>query len=530
MKVPCRIVVACVAVAAARAGRGAAATQQEIDRGVAAGAAWMRTQQNVATGQITGFGGDYALSALAAAGVHAADVRPGAPSAQDYYAGLWAGPDHAELDGDPLRPRRRARRPAAVGVHEPRRAARRRLQPRRRPRRLVRQRRDQPQRRSPRWRSPASARRRPCSPRPTATCAASSTSTAAGASAASATDAQRAAAGSVDMTGAVLAALCETARRRTTRRPRRPVVPRGPPGPGHRRLRQRRLDRLGAVRPQRCGSTRRGALDHVRGQTPVDYLLSQQDPSGAFLFAGAPNLYSTQNAVRALAGEGFSADPPRRATAADPRFRAVPAVADGTPTPHVLAIDDGAGDVRLCSVTAPAGATLAAFLAAAQARAPALRHLVRDRGGLVTEVNGRAGAWRVRVNRTPEQPAAETRVVAFGDMVSLRWPAVAGGPRRSDPGPGRRTRRRRAAGAPGPAGPRGARGRRGASPAPCARVAASRAACRQRRDAPGWCARGRVYATGTAERLRARRALRPGRYTLRLVNGGRRRKLAVTVR
>ena len=39
--------------------------------------------------------------------------------------------------------------------------------------------------------------------------------------------------------------------------------------------------------------------------------------------------------------------------------------------------------------------------------------------------------------------------------------------------------------------------------------------------------RGRVYATGTAKRLRARRALRPGRYTLRLSDGAR---LPVTLR
>ena len=38
---------------------------------------------------------------------------------------------------------------------------------------------------------------------------------------------------------------------------------------------------------------------------------------------------------------------------------------------------------------------------------------------------------------------------------------------------------------------------------------------------------GRVYASGTARQLRAARALRPGRYTLRLAGG---RALAVTVR
>ena len=70
------------------------ATQLQVANGVDAGADWLRTQQNASTGQITGFGGDYALSALAAAGAHAADVHaPGTldPSAQDYYAGVWSG-------------------------------------------------------------------------------------------------------------------------------------------------------------------------------------------------------------------------------------------------------------------------------------------------------------------------------------------------------------------------------------------------------------------------------------------------------
>jgi hypothetical protein len=40
---------------------------------------------------------------------------------------------------------------------------------------------------------------------------------------------------------------------------------------------------------------------------------------------------------------------------------------------------------------------------------------------------------------------------------------------------------------------------------------------------------GRVYATGIASRLHARRAIRPGRYTMRLVTARRRWVLAVTV-
>jgi hypothetical protein len=89
-----RMVVACFLVMAMAPASALAATQQQVNDSVAAGAAWLRSKQDTSTGQITGFGGDYALSALSAAGIHPADVKgalPSDPSAQDYYAGQFAG-------------------------------------------------------------------------------------------------------------------------------------------------------------------------------------------------------------------------------------------------------------------------------------------------------------------------------------------------------------------------------------------------------------------------------------------------------
>jgi hypothetical protein len=514
MRVP-RLVVAFAAIAALAPSAASAATQQEIDASVAAGAAWIRTQQNVATGQITGFGGDYALSALAAAGVHPADV--GAPSAQDYYADLWAAQttpsSTAILFGH------------AAGLDVQRLSA---------STNLVAQ--------------LAAAYNADGSLGNGATNLTAFSALAlarVGAPAAAlaringylrgqqhldggwnfgrvSTDAQRATAGSVDMTGAVLAALCETgagANDPDVRAGLSFLEGRQDPATGG----FGNVDSTGwALSGLRaCGIDPQGGRFTTAASTnPVDYLISQQDASGAFLFSGAPNLYSTQNAVRALAGEAFSAEPPRRATAADPRFRAVPAVADGTPTPHVLGIDDGAGDVRLCSVTAPAGATLATFLASASGCVTS----VATAGGLVTAVNGAAGDWRVRVNRTPEQPASDARTVAFGDMVALRRVPTA--VPQGSPGP---TGQPGATGAAGPAGPAGARGARGPRGRVTCKVRSRRrVTCRVSTAARAKLVRrGRVYASGTAGQLRARRALRPGRYTLRLAGG---RALAVTVR
>jgi hypothetical protein len=182
-----------------------------------------------------------------------------------------------------------------------------------------------------------------------------------------------------------------------------------------------------------------------------------------------------------------------------------------------LAIDDGAGDVRMCSVTAPAGATLATFLAAA----PCVTSFAAS-GGVVTAIDGHHGAWRLRLNRTPEQAGSEARAIAFGDMVGLRATTSTVGPQGS-PGPAGTPGQ---PGATGPAGARGPRGPRGR--VICTVRSRRRVTCRVKQSVTARLVRrGRVYATGTARRLRARRALRPGRYMLRLSGG---RRLPVTVR
>jgi hypothetical protein len=507
-----RFATACV-VAALAPSAAQAADRQAVTDSVAAGAAWLRTQQNTATGQINGFGGDYALSALAAAGVHPADVHgPGAgdPSAQDYYAGLWAAQATPSSTAILFA--------YAAGID--------------------------PQRVSPTTNLVALLGT--AYNRSDGSLGNGATNTTAFSALALArvgapapllgrvnaylrgqqhldggwnfgrvsTEAQRATAGSVDITGAVLAALCETGA-----------------GPGDADVRAGLSFLEGRQDPvtggfgnvdstgwavsglNACGADPQGGrFTTSAGRNPVDYLLSQQDPGGAFLFGGSPNLYSTQNAVRALAGEGFSADPPRRAAAADPRLRPAPAVSDGTATPHALVTDDGAGDVRFCSVSAPAAGSLAALLAAAPP----------DCVGAATS----HGAWRVRLDRLPEQPAADGIAVPFGATVSLRLPAPAGGaagPAGADGEPGASGPAGPAGrdGAPGPRGPRGRTGR-----VICRVRSHRRVRCEVKGRHAALVRHGRVYAAGTARHLHVRRAIRPGRYVLRIGQ----QRLAATVR
>jgi hypothetical protein len=198
------------------------------------------------------------------------------------------------------------------------------------------------------------------------------------------------------------------------------------------------------------------------GKTPVDYLLSLQVPSGpdagAFGYedAGAANFYATQDVLRAIAGGAF--------TAAPQSVRTPPAVAAGTPVPHLLAIELAAGNVRMCKVIAPVGAALPEVLAAAEdsSQPTGCVNSFEVVGGEVVAIDGVAPenedeAWLLRLDRGAEAVAG-TQPVGFGDVVSLRLgesPSNRQGPA-GEPGPAG------AAGSPGPVGTVGKPGKRGA--------------------------------------------------------------------
>jgi hypothetical protein len=204
------------------------------------------------------------------------------------------------------------------------------------------------------------------------------------------------------------------------------------------------------------------------GKTPIDHLLSLQlqSPSpeaGGFGYENTTeaNLYSTQDALRAIAGGVFTAAPPARGDASQPSVRSVPAVAAGTPVPHVLAIELAPGNVRICKVTAPQGAKLSDVLAEARSGASYPAGCVTSFGlldGRLTALDGVAPAgedeaWLLRLDRGPQVRAGE-QPVHFGEVISLRL-GTPPGPDASNQGPAG------AVGAPGPSGKPGAKGRPG---------------------------------------------------------------------
>ena len=240
-----------------------AATDQEVRDAVTAGAAWIRTQQNPSTGALSGFGGDYALSALAAAGVHSGRVGP--PSAQDFYASQFAGADHADSTAILFGHAAGDRHAAAERVDEPRRTTWRARTTRRRARGLVRQRCDQPHGVQRAGAGAGGRAGRTCSGRRT------------GVPARAAAHRRRLelrprrhrrAAGGGGQHGHDRCGTGGAVRDRRGRlgrgRTRGPLVPRRPPGPGDRRARQRRLDRLGGVGAERLWRADAGRSLHRR--------------------------------------------------------------------------------------------------------------------------------------------------------------------------------------------------------------------------------------------------------------------------
>jgi hypothetical protein len=197
------------------------------------------------------------------------------------------------------------------------------------------------------------------------------------------------------------------------------------------------------------------------GKTPIDFLLSLQVPSGpgaggfGYENSSTANFYATQDALRAIAGPGFTPAPPPRDDSSLPAVRPAPAVAPGTPVPHLLAIELAPGNVRICKVTAPDGAPLSQVLNEARTGGSFPAGCVSSFAmldGRITAIDGVAPAgedevWLLRLDRGGQVPAGE-QPVRFGETISLRLGA-------SSSSSTSLATREGPVGSPGAAGPRG---------------------------------------------------------------------------
>jgi hypothetical protein len=492
-----------LSLAAFPAAAGATSSQTEIDAAVAKAVDYMRLQQDVATGAIPGFGGDWSATSLAAAGVSSADVHgdlAGDPSLQDYLLGEYTEPswDEDPPGGAAVDYARAVLVAHAAGLDPARLSASS----------------NQPAQLAGRW-NPAIG----------SFGEASTNNTVFGLLAmrtaglpgwgleplvsflrrnqhddggwnfpAALTPAARAEAGDPEMTGAAIAALCEAG------------LPAYDPdvAEGLGFLRALLTDATGGIAYpfgdnadtnawvvsglNACGiDPQSPAWTTPSGKTPIDFILALQDQSGAdaggfeYQAGFGGSVYTTQDALRAIAGGVFTAAPPQPLGAGLPRLRPAPVVSAGTPVPHLLAIGYGSGNVRMCKVIAPAGGSLAALLSVAQASSSPAGCVTSFavEGGRVTAINGVAPenadrAWLLRLDRGAETLAGE-QPVGFGALVALRLganPSTQQGPagvpgQAGTPGPtgasgaAGATGRAGAPGKVGKAGPRGPKGERG---------------------------------------------------------------------
>lgn len=172
------------------------------------------------------------------------------------------------------------------------------------------------------------------------------------------------------------------------------------------------------------------------GKTPIDFLIANQyNPAGGFKYKPAdtvPSAYASIDALRAVVGGGFTAAPPVPVTPGAPQWVAQSSFTAGTAAKLALTVDDGAGNLKVCSVAftpTAATATLGDVLNAATGGAtPAgcVTSMTPSSGtGTVTAVNGKANSgsntWKVSVDGSAFAGAVRDKVINVGDTIALRW-------------------------------------------------------------------------------------------------------------
>lgn len=188
-----------------------------------------------------------------------------------------------------------------------------------------------------------------------------------------------------------------------------------------------------------CGiNPRTGDFLTAKGKTPVDFLISQQfNPGGGFKYLPSdtsPQAHASIDGLRAVAGGGFTATPPVPATSGAPQWVSQAALTAGTSTSFAVTVDDGSGNLKVCSVALTATGTtttLGAVLdAAAGAATPSgcVSGVTPSSGtGQITSLNGKANSgsntWKVGVDGSSFASATRGKSIAVGDTIALRWGA-----------------------------------------------------------------------------------------------------------
>lgn len=181
-----------------------------------------------------------------------------------------------------------------------------------------------------------------------------------------------------------------------------------------------------------CGVDPQGpGFTTAMGKTPIDFLLSQQLADGGFVYEAGeaePNEYSSQDAVRAISGAGFTSKPPSAKGA--PHWLYETAFQAGTPSLLTLVVNNGTSALKACAVTvvsALPSTTLAVVLEAAETSSTPSGCVSgfssAGANGAITQVNGSPSPaeakWKISIDGGKEVPAKRTTKIGIGDTISL---------------------------------------------------------------------------------------------------------------
>jgi hypothetical protein len=187
------------------------------------------------------------------------------------------------------------------------------------------------------------------------------------------------------------------------------------------------------INPQEAGFTT------TENHTPIEFLLSQQLKSGTesggfkYLTTGTTaNEYSSQDAVRALAGASFTATPPAPTGGLEQWFAESNFSTSKTvKSPLALIINNGTGTLEVCSVSVAPEATtttLETVLKTAEAGSTpkecVINHKTESATKAITQINGYpstpAPEWDVSIDGGTEEQAKTSKVIHLGDTIYLR--------------------------------------------------------------------------------------------------------------
>jgi hypothetical protein len=185
-----------------------------------------------------------------------------------------------------------------------------------------------------------------------------------------------------------------------------------------------------------CGINAQGAgFTTELGKTPIDFLIAQKIAGSGFKYQPAgktAELNASQDAVRALAGAGFTVTPPVP-TGGLPQWKAETEFGTkATETAPLMLIVDNNSTLKVCSVSIAPGATTATLSAvldaAVKATTPAgcvTGYLPGSGTGAITQINGFPGSpeakWNIVIDGGESKQAKRNTTIHLGDTIYLKF-------------------------------------------------------------------------------------------------------------